>query len=99
VDYEFTARMEDALDAISRGEEDWVPLMHQFWNRFEKEVREKDATVTRDQVAQAPRARRRSREPQAGERADGPLRTLHPDRHARRRGRSRASRACVPDSA
>jgi DNA topoisomerase-1 len=53
VDYEFTARMEDALDAISRGEEDWVPLMHQFWNRFEKEVREKDATVTRDQVAQA----------------------------------------------
>jgi DNA topoisomerase-1 len=53
VDYEFTARMEDALDAISRGEEDWVPLMHQFWNRFEKEVRDKEATVTRDEVVQA----------------------------------------------
>jgi DNA topoisomerase-1 len=53
VDYEFTARMEDALDAISRGEEDWVPLMHQFWKRFEKEVRDKEATVTRDQVVQA----------------------------------------------
>jgi DNA topoisomerase-1 len=27
--------------------------MHQFWNRFEKEVREKEATVTRDEVVQA----------------------------------------------
>jgi DNA topoisomerase-1 len=52
VDYEFTARMEDALDAISRGEQDWVPLMHRFWKRFDKEVREKEASVTRDQVAQ-----------------------------------------------
>jgi DNA topoisomerase-1 len=53
VDYEFTARMEDALDAISRGEEDWLPLMHQFWKRFEQELREKEATVTRDEVSQA----------------------------------------------
>jgi DNA topoisomerase-1 len=53
VDYEFTARMEDALDAISRGEEDWVPLMRQFWTQFEKKVREKEATVTRDEVSQA----------------------------------------------
>jgi DNA topoisomerase-1 len=27
VDYDFTAKLEDELDAVSRGEEDWVPLM------------------------------------------------------------------------
>src|SRR5690606_30475650 len=31
VDYEFTARMEDSLDAISRGEREWVPLLEEFW--------------------------------------------------------------------
>src|SRR4030095_10348084 len=38
VEYGFTARMEDALDAISRGEEEWVPLMHQFWKPFISQV-------------------------------------------------------------
>jgi DNA topoisomerase-1 len=27
VDYDFTAKLEDELDAVSRGEEEWVPLM------------------------------------------------------------------------
>src|SRR5690625_6266140 len=34
VDYEFTARLEDELDAISRGENDWVPLLKEFWQPF-----------------------------------------------------------------
>src|SRR5690606_26310825 len=34
VDYEFTARMEDSLDAISRGEREWVPLLEEFWEPF-----------------------------------------------------------------
>jgi len=33
-DYEFTAKMEDKLDAISRGEEEWVPLLESFWKPF-----------------------------------------------------------------
>jgi DNA topoisomerase-1 len=53
VEYGFTARMEDALDAISRGEEDWVPLMHQFWKPFISQVEHTEKHVTREEVAQA----------------------------------------------
>ena len=42
VEYEFTARLEDSLDAISRGERDWKPLMRDFWESFEQRVREKE---------------------------------------------------------
>jgi DNA topoisomerase-1 len=53
VEYGFTARMEDALDAISRGEEDWMPLMHQFWKPFISQVEHTEKHVTREEVAQA----------------------------------------------
>jgi DNA topoisomerase-1 len=53
VDYEFTARMEDSLDAISRGEADWVPLMDEFWQPFQELVEHKEETVTREQASQA----------------------------------------------
>jgi DNA topoisomerase-1 len=53
VEYGFTARMEDALDAISRGEEEWIPLMHQFWKPFIAQVKYTETHVTREQVAQA----------------------------------------------
>lgn len=52
VDYEFTARMEDDLDAVSRGEQEWVPLMHAFWGPFHERVEEKDRTVQRKDVTQ-----------------------------------------------
>ena len=53
VDYDFTARLEDDLDAVSRGESDWVPLLDDFWQPFHKLCEEKEASVTREQVAQA----------------------------------------------
>ena len=31
VDYDFTARLEDDLDAVSLGEKDWVPVLENFW--------------------------------------------------------------------
>ena len=34
VDYDFTANLEDDLDAVSRGEKDWIPLMNDFWRPF-----------------------------------------------------------------
>ena len=34
VDYDFTAKLEDELDAVSRGEEDWIPLLEKFWKPF-----------------------------------------------------------------
>jgi DNA topoisomerase-1 len=46
VDYEFTARMEDDLDAISRGEKEWRPLLKEFWGDFQTQVKEKE-TVDR----------------------------------------------------
>ncbi len=51
VDYEFTARLEDALDAISRGEKEWVPLMREFWGPFEQRLAEKQATVRREDLS------------------------------------------------
>ncbi|NIR27965.1 MAG: type I DNA topoisomerase [Gammaproteobacteria bacterium] len=52
VDYEFTARMEDALDEISRGEKDWIELMEGFWARFKSQVDSKAETVKRSDVTQ-----------------------------------------------
>ena len=53
VDYEFTANLEDELDAISRGEKDWVPLMKDFWTPFKEQVDDKEANVSRADVAQS----------------------------------------------
>ena len=53
VDYDFTARLEDELDAISRGEQDWVPLLKEFWQPFIDRVQEKDETVSRQEAQQA----------------------------------------------
>src|SRR5690606_29937693 len=43
VDYDFTARLEDELDAVSRGEKDWVPLMREFWTPF-RDLRSEEHT-------------------------------------------------------
>ncbi len=43
VDYEFTARMEDELDAISRGEKEWKPVLQEFWADFKTQVKEKES--------------------------------------------------------
>ena len=53
VDYEFTARMEDALDEISRGEKDAVPLLEKFWKPFIARIEDIEANVSRDQASQA----------------------------------------------
>jgi DNA topoisomerase-1 len=53
VDYDFTAKLEDDLDAISRGEQEWVPRMRQFWEPFHAQVEDKDANVTRKEASQA----------------------------------------------
>jgi DNA topoisomerase-1 len=52
VDYDFTARLEDELDAVSRGEEDWVPLLEQFWKPFKDRVAFTEANVQRSDVTQ-----------------------------------------------
>lgn len=50
VDYDFTAKLEDELDAVSRGEKDWIPLMKSFWKPFRQLVEEKEESVSRKEV-------------------------------------------------
>ncbi|NOX09042.1 MAG: type I DNA topoisomerase [Gammaproteobacteria bacterium] len=52
VDYDFTARLEDDLDAIARGEKDWVPLMRDFWVPFKALIDDKEESVQRKDVTQ-----------------------------------------------
>ena len=52
VDYDFTANLEDQLDAVSRGEKDWVPLMADFWQPFTKLILDKEESVQRKDVTQ-----------------------------------------------
>ena len=53
VDYEFTAKLEDDLDAISRGEKEWIPLMKNFWEAFNNQIQDKEEKVTREEAIQA----------------------------------------------
>ncbi len=52
VEYNFTATLEDELDAISRGEEEWVPALRKFWSPFIKLIGDIDQTVQRKDVTQ-----------------------------------------------
>jgi len=54
VDYDFTARLEDDLDAVSRGEAEWVPLLEQFWRPFKERIDHTQETVKRSDVTQEP---------------------------------------------
>jgi len=53
VDYDFTAKMEDDLDEVSNGDQEWIPLLDRFWKPFIKLVNDTEANVSRDEVAQA----------------------------------------------
>jgi DNA topoisomerase-1 len=50
VDYDFTANLEDQLDAVSRGEKEWVPVMDEFWRPFIQRIVEKEESVQRKDV-------------------------------------------------
>ena len=52
VDYDFTARLEDDLDAVSRGERQWKPLLGDFWGAFSERLDEKK-DISREEVMQA----------------------------------------------
>lgn len=52
VDYGFTANLEDELDAVARGEKEWIPLLEQFWKPFIKQIVQIQETVERKDVTQ-----------------------------------------------
>ena len=53
VEYGFTASLEDELDAVSRGEEDWTVPLKKFWKPFVTQVDHVEKNVSREEVAQA----------------------------------------------
>lgn len=63
VDYDFTARLEDDLDDIARGEKEWLPVIDGFWRDFHKRVELKEETVSR---AEAVQARELGTDPESG---------------------------------
>ncbi|MDF1645564.1 MAG: type I DNA topoisomerase [Legionellaceae bacterium] len=50
VDYQFTAQLEDTLDAVARGEKEWIPVLETFWKPFITEVHTIDEQVQRKDV-------------------------------------------------
>lgn len=54
VDYNFTANLEDELDAVSRGEEDWKSVLKEFWYPFVTLTKEIRDNVKREDVTQEP---------------------------------------------
>ncbi len=48
VDYEFTAKLEDELDDISNGKEEWVPVLEKFWRDFSAQLGEKESVSRKD---------------------------------------------------
>jgi DNA topoisomerase I len=53
VEYGFTAKMEDDLDEIADGKEEWVPVLDRFWKEFKERVDFVDGSVTREDVSEA----------------------------------------------
>ncbi|MXZ28394.1 MAG: type I DNA topoisomerase [Gammaproteobacteria bacterium] len=45
VDYDFTAGMEESLDAVANGEKHWVPVMDEFWSHYSEQLTEKKRTL------------------------------------------------------
>ncbi len=45
MDYQFTAKMEDELDEISEGRRAWHPMLHEFYEPFEQELKNAHAVI------------------------------------------------------
>lgn len=50
VDYDFTAALEEELDTISRGEQEWTPTVKQFWDPFIALLEQKDKEVSKSDL-------------------------------------------------
>lgn len=50
VDFAFTAQLEDTLDAIARGEKEWIPVLEAFWKPFIQQIEVIRETVQRKDV-------------------------------------------------
>lgn len=51
VDYDFTAKLEDQLDFIANGKQEWIPVLDEFWKKFSEQIEIKK-NVDRKDVTQ-----------------------------------------------
>ncbi len=54
VDYQFTARVEDELDNIARGDASWKGVVRNFWEPFIQLIKKKNAEVKKADVVNEP---------------------------------------------
>lgn len=50
VDYQFTAKMENNLDEIASGEQEWVPVIKDFYGPFKQTLEEKEHTLSKKEL-------------------------------------------------
>lgn len=50
VDYDFTAKMEDNLDAVADGKQQWQPLVKEFYQPFKEHLTKKDLEITKKDI-------------------------------------------------
>ena len=50
MDLDFTAKMEEGLDEVSRGEREWVPMLGEFYGPFEKALANAEESMPRTKV-------------------------------------------------
>ena len=52
VDYNFTAKMEEDLDDIAEGKQEWVPIVRAFYDPFKKNLTTKDAEIDKNALVE-----------------------------------------------
>lgn len=52
VDYQFTAQMEENLDAIARGEKDWQPIIATFYHPFKENLLKKEDELVKKDITE-----------------------------------------------
>ena len=52
VDIKFTAKMEEELDEIARGEKEWVKVLNDFYQPFEKNLMQKEKEITKKNLTE-----------------------------------------------
>ena len=52
VDINFTAKMEEDLDSIAHDKKEWVPVIREFYIPFEKNLKEKEKSLDKKELAQ-----------------------------------------------
>lgn len=50
VDLDFTAEMEDSLDKIAHGKQEWVPVIRDFYGPFEKTIVKKKKEIKKEDI-------------------------------------------------